>query len=119
MGVYFENTGIQLCRLRVQQRAPNGLGARSQRRGEVTPGGSVSVLAGVVNCRAKIWHYIPRRCGDAASDAYRGISCRCEAEPLMRPHVANLVIGLGGARRKSCHQIGVHVARRAEILPLD
>lgn len=45
----------------------------SVKRNKVDPGYSVSVVAGIINNRVKVWHYLPRRwCGAAAKAMYEG-----------------------------------------------
>ena len=41
---------------------------------QVNPGGFVIVCAGIINCRVKVWHYLPRGRwnGQTAVDTYKG-----------------------------------------------
>ena len=40
----------------------------------VNPGGRVEVCAGIINCKIKLWHYLPKKnwCGGVAESLYRG-----------------------------------------------
>ena len=40
----------------------------------VNPGGKVDVCAGIINCKIKMWHYLPKKnwCGAIAEGVYRG-----------------------------------------------
>lgn len=43
------------------------------KKNKVNPGGSVTVLAGILNNRVRLWEYLPKRwCGDVAKSMYEG-----------------------------------------------
>ena len=45
----------------------------SAQKQRVNPGGSVTVCAGIINCKVKLWHYLPKKWnGTVAAKTYRG-----------------------------------------------